>query len=119
MKYFHLRLTRTVLAMGFIFLSGMSWADSIRFATTTSTYNSGLLDYLVLQYEKVSDTQVQVISVGAETVSVFLFGKKFPDRQNCCVCIALLKDNQNTKDFFAGIWGIKRRFPIKDVQSIL
>ena len=64
MKYFHLRLTRTVLAMGFIFLSGMSWADSIRFATTTSTYNSGLLDYLVLQYEKVSDTQVQVISVG-------------------------------------------------------
>ena len=64
MKYFHLRLTRTVLAMGFIFLSGISWADSIRFATTTSTYNSGLLDYLVLQYEKVSDTQVQVISVG-------------------------------------------------------
>ncbi|MDC9720432.1 MAG: substrate-binding domain-containing protein [Gammaproteobacteria bacterium] len=40
------------------------FADSIRLATTTSTYNSGLMEYLLGHYAQVSDTEVQVISVG-------------------------------------------------------
>jgi tungstate transport system substrate-binding protein len=64
MNYLHLQLTRTILVMIWAFLSSMATADSIRFATSTSTYNSGLLDYLLLQYAHVSDTEVHVISVG-------------------------------------------------------
>ncbi|MCO4836902.1 MAG: substrate-binding domain-containing protein [Oceanospirillaceae bacterium] len=64
MTSLHLLLMRTGLVIVLSVLSGITWADSIRFATTTSTYNSGLLDYLVGHYEKVSDTQVLVISVG-------------------------------------------------------
>jgi len=64
MKHIQLLLIRTVLAMVLAFVSGMALADSIRFATTTSTYNSGLLTYLLGHYAKVSETEVQVISVG-------------------------------------------------------
>ena len=64
MKHIQLLLIRIVLAMVLTFVSGMALSDSIRFATTTSTYNSGLLDYLLDHYAKVSETEVQVISVG-------------------------------------------------------
>ena len=45
-------------------MSVIGWADSIRLAVTTSTYNSGLSDNLLSHYARVSNTQVQVISVG-------------------------------------------------------
>lgn len=38
--------------------------DIVRLATTTSTYSSGLLDYLLPHFEKKHGTQVQVLSVG-------------------------------------------------------
>ena len=64
MIYLQLLLRRAVLATVLTLLSGIVLADSIRLATTTSTYNSGLLDYLLSHYAKVSDTEVQVVSVG-------------------------------------------------------
>ncbi len=68
MNYLPLLLIRFVLATVMIIVlalvSGRALADSIRLATTTSTYNSGLLDYLLSHYAKVSDTGVQVIAVG-------------------------------------------------------
>ncbi|MGY8839579.1 MAG: substrate-binding domain-containing protein [Pseudomonadales bacterium] len=64
MKHLQLLLMRSVLVTVLIFVSGIALADSIRLATTTSTYNSGLLDYLLNYYAQVSDTEVQVISVG-------------------------------------------------------
>ncbi|MEH6825270.1 MAG: substrate-binding domain-containing protein [Motiliproteus sp.] len=39
-------------------------ADTLRLATTTSTYNSGLLDYLLPDFEQRQGAQVQVIAVG-------------------------------------------------------
>ncbi len=39
-------------------------ADSIRLATTTSTYNSGLLDHLLTRFQQSSQIEVQVIAVG-------------------------------------------------------
>jgi len=38
--------------------------DVIRLATTTSTYNSGLLDHLLPHFEKQQGNRVQVLSVG-------------------------------------------------------
>jgi tungstate transport system substrate-binding protein len=68
MNYLPLPLMRSVLAtviiMALPLVSGTVLADRIRLATTTSTYNSGLLDYLLHHYAKVSDTEVQVIAVG-------------------------------------------------------
>jgi len=64
MIYLQLLLRRAVLATVLTLVSGIVLADSIRLATTTSTYNSGLLDYLLSHYAKVSDTEVQVVSVG-------------------------------------------------------
>ena len=57
-------LRRTVLAAALALVSVIGLADSIRLAATTSTYNSGLLDYLLNYYAQASDTEVQVISVG-------------------------------------------------------
>lgn len=39
-------------------------AEIVRLATTTSTYNSGLLDYLLPHFEKKQGIKVQVLSVG-------------------------------------------------------
>ena len=47
-----------------IFLSLPVQADSIRLATTTSTYNSGLLDHLLGHFRQVSETEIQVLAVG-------------------------------------------------------
>ncbi|MGB2281183.1 MAG: substrate-binding domain-containing protein, partial [Pseudomonadales bacterium] len=47
-----------------IFLSLPVQADSIRLATTTSTYNSGLLDHLLSHFRQVSETEIQVLAVG-------------------------------------------------------
>jgi tungstate transport system substrate-binding protein len=58
------RLKRALIVIALACISTIATADSIRFATTTSTYNSGLLDYLLAEYAKHSDTQVHVISVG-------------------------------------------------------
>ena len=64
MKCLQLLLMRASLISVLTFVSGISLADSIRLATTTSTYNSGLLDYLLSHYAQVSDTEVLVIAVG-------------------------------------------------------
>ena len=47
-----------------ILLSLPVQADSIRLATTTSTYNSGLLDHLLSHFRQVSETDIQVLAVG-------------------------------------------------------
>jgi len=45
-------------------VSSVALADSVRLATTTSTYNSGLLDYLLEHYSADHTDEIQVISVG-------------------------------------------------------
>ncbi|SFC50941.1 tungstate transport system substrate-binding protein [Marinospirillum celere] len=54
-----------LLALGLAFVSNsILAADPVRVATTTSTYNSGLLDYLLPEFEKETGLRVQVLSVG-------------------------------------------------------
>ena len=53
------------LSLGALSLQPAQAADDIiRLATTTSTYNSGLLDNLLPAYEQANDVTVQVIAVG-------------------------------------------------------
>ena len=60
--------TFTIAAASLAFISSSAFAadDShhIRLATTTSTYHSGLLDYLLPQFEKETGYQVDVIAAG-------------------------------------------------------
>lgn len=44
--------------------TGLQAAEIVRLATTTSTYNSGLLDHLLPEFQRESGIQVQVLSVG-------------------------------------------------------
>ncbi|MCK0714724.1 substrate-binding domain-containing protein [Chromohalobacter sarecensis] len=52
------------LALSLLLVSGAQAADTVRLATTTSTYNSGLLDYLLPKFEEDHPYQIQVIPVG-------------------------------------------------------
>lgn len=59
-------MKRFLLVLCWVLLTMQSaLADKmLRLATTTSTYNSGLLDYLLPYFEAEADISVQVISVG-------------------------------------------------------
>ncbi|EXJ09864.1 MULTISPECIES: ABC transporter substrate-binding protein [Nitrincola] len=59
------RLIFGLLLISLFVNSGLSFADAqLRLATTTSTYNSGLLDFLLPEFEAKTGVQVHVISVG-------------------------------------------------------
>jgi len=64
MTYLPLLVQRAAIATLLSVVSCVAMADSIRLATTTSTYNSGLLDHLLQSYSQTHDLEVQVISVG-------------------------------------------------------
>lgn len=64
MKYLPAMGLRASVAILLSLMSCMALAESIRIATTTSTYNSGLLDHLLSAYGETHDLEVQVISVG-------------------------------------------------------
>lgn len=52
------------LAAILLLLPTLAQAGVLRLATTTSTYNSGLLDYLLPEFQQAQHTEVQVIAVG-------------------------------------------------------
>ena len=63
------RTTRAVVALCLAFLASSGPAVGaekpiLRLATTTSTENSGLLEYLLPPFERLSGYQVHVIAVG-------------------------------------------------------
>ncbi|KAA0875077.1 substrate-binding domain-containing protein [Nitrincola tapanii] len=59
-----LRFGLLCLLLALCISSNLQAQTQLRLATTTSTYNSGLLDYLLPHFEQASGIQVQVISVG-------------------------------------------------------
>ena len=73
----------------------------IRLATTTSTDNSGLLDYLLPQFERDSGYEVEVISVGT--------GKALRLGQSGDVDVLLVHAPQSEQQFVARGFGVDRR----------
>ncbi len=60
-----LKLLKPLLLSTVLLISSFAQADTmLRLATTTSTYNSGLLDYLLPIYQEQTGVRIQVISVG-------------------------------------------------------
>jgi tungstate transport system substrate-binding protein len=73
----------------------------IRLSTTTSTENSGLLKWLLPEFEKKTNTKVNVISVGT--------GKALELAKNGDVDVALVHARALEDKFMAEGWGKERR----------
>lgn len=54
----------TFTTFAFFFSFSANAADIVRLATTTSTYHSGLLDYLVPEFKKDTGNDVQILAAG-------------------------------------------------------
>src|SRR5579875_591233 len=75
--------------------------DILKMSTTTSTENSGLLEYLLPVYEKKTDTKIQVISVGT--------GKALELAKNGDVDVTLVHARPSEDKFVAAGFGVNRR----------
>jgi tungstate transport system substrate-binding protein len=75
--------------------------DILKMSTTTSTENSGLLEYLLPVYEKKSNTKIQVISVGT--------GKALEMAKNGDVDVTLVHARPSEDKFVAEGHGVNRR----------
>jgi tungstate transport system substrate-binding protein len=73
----------------------------IRMSTTTSTENSGLLKYLLPQFERETNTKVHVISVGT--------GKALELAKNGDVDVTLVHARPSEDKFVSAGYGINRR----------
>jgi tungstate transport system substrate-binding protein len=92
------------LCLGFILLSHVAVATAqeiLRLATTTSTANSGLLDYLMPAFEKFCRCKVHVIAVGT--------GKALKLAEDGNVDVVLVHARESEEAFVAAGHGIDRR----------
>lgn len=84
------------------FLTGLAGAQEvIKLSTTTSTENSGLLTYLLPQFEASTHTKVHVISVGT--------GKALELAKNGDVDVTLVHARPSEDKFMAAGYGVNRR----------
>ena len=86
--------TRDTLAWG-------SKKQNLRLATTTSTYETGLLDYILPAFEKAHDAKVHIISVGT--------GKAIKIAENGDVDIILVHARKAEDKFVRDGYGVNRR----------
>jgi tungstate transport system substrate-binding protein len=70
-------------------------------ATTTSTDNTGLLDYLAPEFKKDTGIELKWIAVGT--------GKALQLGKNCDVDVLLVHDPDAEKEFMTGGYGINRK----------
>lgn len=73
---------------------------TLRLATTTSTYETGLLDSILPPFERAEHIKVHVISVGT--------GKAMTIAQNGDVDVILVHDSASEVSFIANGYGVKR-----------
>ncbi len=99
-----LRLLLTLCLSMFLVVWQPAHADShvLRLATTTSTYNSGLLGYLLPVFEKNSGYQVHIIAVGT--------GKALRMGKDGDADVLLVHAPPAEEKFMAGANGVNRRY---------
>lgn len=98
-RYFNLLLAASLLL---VTLSGQAAGDNvIRLATTTSTANSGLLDFLLPKFEAKCDCKVHVIAVGT--------GKALKLGEDGNVDVVLVHARPAEDAFIAAGHGVDRR----------
>lgn len=90
-------LTVLVLGLGSLALAG----ETLMMATTTSTQDSGLLDYLVPMFEKDTGITLRYTAVGT--------GKALEHGKNCDVDVLLVHAPDAEKKYVADGFGVDRR----------
>ena len=95
-------IKRTLLTLGLSTLLAMSLSakDSLMMATTTSTEDTGLLDYLAPQFEKETGTNLKWVATGT--------GKALKMGENCDVDILLVHAPEAEKKFVDAKFGLDR-----------
>ena len=87
------------LGLSLIVANGL-FADSLMMATTTSTEDTGLLDYLAPQFEKETGTTLKWVSTGT--------GKALKMGENCDVDVLLVHAPEAEKKFVEAGFGVDR-----------
>ena len=98
-----LNIKRRLLVLGMLACASLPVLaqEVIRLSTTTSTENSGLLQYLLPAFEAKTNTRVHVISVGT--------GKALEMAKNGDVDVTLVHARPSEDKFVAEGWGVNRR----------
>jgi tungstate transport system substrate-binding protein len=95
-------IKKSLLTAGLSAILAMSLsADSLMMATTTSTDNTGLLDYLAPQYEKETGNTLKWVSTGT--------GKALKMGENCDVDVLLVHAPASEKKFVDSGFGVDRK----------
>ncbi len=90
-----------ILTLMLFFSLNISAEDTLRLATTTSTYETGLLDYILPPFEKKHNVKVHIISVGT--------GKAIKLGENGDVDIILVHARGAEDRFIQEGYGVNRR----------
>lgn len=93
--------TAVIIAMCFMFCLPAFAGKKLMMATTTSTDNTGLLDYLLPYFKKAGGTDLQWVAVGT--------GKALKLGQNCDVDVLLVHAPDAEKKYVADGYGVNRR----------
>ena len=93
-------LASFILLAGIVLASPASAADTIKMSTTTSTRDSGLLDYLLPEFTKDTGITVQVIAKGT--------GAAIRDGEDGNVDVIFVHDPDREKKFVEDGFGTKR-----------
>ena len=97
-----MRIVRIIVILSMLSFAGMVCADeTLRLATTTSTYETGLLDRLLPPFEAKHGAKVHVIAVGT--------GKAIKLGENGDVDVILVHSREAEDDFVKEGFGVNRR----------
>ena len=95
------KLSLLVASASMVFATGLMAKDSLMMATTTSTDNTGLLDYLAPKFEKETGTNLKWVATGT--------GKALKMGGNCDVDILFVHAPASEKKFIATGFGGDRQ----------
>ena len=93
-------LLGTCLVLSILAIAGSNSTSMLRLATTTSTDNSGLLDYLLPEFRKDTNIEVQTIAVGT--------GKALRLGREGDVDVVLVHARNAEQAFIGGGFGVER-----------
>lgn len=96
-----MRIVKTLVVVLFLALPSFAMADTIMMATTTSTEDSGLLEYLEPIYEEDTGDDLKWVAVGT--------GKALEHGKNCDVDVLLVHAPEAELQYVADGYGIDRR----------
>jgi tungstate transport system substrate-binding protein len=107
-------MKKTTFVIAYLFCSifgHLSWADNyILMQSTTSTQNSGLLDYLLPKYKALTATEVRVVAVGT--------GQALKNAENGNADIVMVHAKNAELKFIQSGFGVKR-YPVMYNQFLI